>query len=157
MAAPAEGQLVAVIADEVCRRLARLATLLGVPRAYPEARLQDTITGFLLAGVGNVDVRRKTNFLIVDSSRQCCYLRLAAHSALFAQPRASLSSETTTRQIESTFKEFTSRDDIAIVLISQNVANMIRNVVDQHHKVGRACTGSGKARVLLVLRWTACI
>ena len=30
--------------------------------------MQDTITGFLLAGVGNVDLRRKTNYLIVDSS-----------------------------------------------------------------------------------------
>lgn len=30
--------------------------------------LQDTITGFLLAGVGNVDLRRKTNYLVVDSS-----------------------------------------------------------------------------------------
>jgi hypothetical protein len=30
--------------------------------------LQDTITGFLLAGVGNVDLRRKSNFLIVDQS-----------------------------------------------------------------------------------------
>lgn len=29
---------------------------------------QDTITGFLLAGVGNVDLRRKSNFLIVDQS-----------------------------------------------------------------------------------------
>lgn len=31
---------------------------------------QDTITGFLLAGVGNIDLRRKSNFLIVDQS-QC--------------------------------------------------------------------------------------
>ena len=30
--------------------------------------MQDTITGFLLAGVGNVDMRKKKNFLIVDSS-----------------------------------------------------------------------------------------
>jgi V-type H+-transporting ATPase subunit F len=29
---------------------------------------EDSVTGFLLAGVGNVDVRRKSNFLIVDSS-----------------------------------------------------------------------------------------
>ena len=29
---------------------------------------EDTVTGFLLAGVGNVDVRRKSNFLIVDNS-----------------------------------------------------------------------------------------
>lgn len=32
--------------------------------------IQDTITGFLLAGVGNVDLRRKTNYLVVDSSEQ---------------------------------------------------------------------------------------
>lgn len=43
--------------------------------------------------------------------------------------------ETTTRQIEAAFKEFTSREDIAILLISQNVANMIRTAVDQHQKV----------------------
>ncbi|KAL5984419.1 hypothetical protein ACLOJK_018524 [Asimina triloba] len=29
--------------------------------------MTDTITGFLLAGVGNVDLRMKTNYLIVDS------------------------------------------------------------------------------------------
>lgn len=55
---------------------------------------EDTVTGFLLAGVGNVDVRRKTNYLIVDN-------------------------KTTIKQIEDAFKEFTAREDIAIVLISQ--------------------------------------
>ncbi len=28
---------------------------------------EDTVTGFLLAGVGNVDTKRKSNFLVVDS------------------------------------------------------------------------------------------
>ncbi|KAG8389277.1 hypothetical protein BUALT_Bualt02G0212200 [Buddleja alternifolia] len=70
---------------------------------------EDTITGFLLAGVGNVDLRRNTNYLIVDS-------------------------KTTVKQIEEAFKEFTTREDIAIVLISQYVANMIRFVVDSYNK-----------------------
>ncbi|TXG72361.1 hypothetical protein EZV62_000940 [Acer yangbiense] len=70
---------------------------------------EDTITGFLLAGVGNVDLRRKTNYLIVDS-------------------------KTTVKQIEDAFKEFTTKDDIGIVLISQYVANMIRFVVDSYNK-----------------------
>ncbi|CAL5213902.1 unnamed protein product [Lathyrus oleraceus] len=70
---------------------------------------EDTIVGFLLAGVGNVDIRRKTNYLIVDS-------------------------KTTVKQIEDAFKEFTSREDIAIVLISQFVANMIRFLVDSYNK-----------------------
>nr|GMD12159.1 V-type proton ATPase subunit F [Ipomoea batatas]GMD15496.1 V-type proton ATPase subunit F [Ipomoea batatas] len=69
---------------------------------------EDTITGFLMAGVGNVDLRRKTNYLIVDS-------------------------KTTVKQIEDAFKEFTSREDIAIVLISQYVANMIRFLVDGYN------------------------
>ncbi|XP_042488879.1 V-type proton ATPase subunit F [Macadamia integrifolia] len=70
---------------------------------------EDTITGFLLAGVGNVDIRRKTNYLIVDS-------------------------KTTVKAIEDAFKEFTSKEDIAIVLISQYVANMIRFHVDSYSK-----------------------
>ncbi|MED6110875.1 hypothetical protein PIB30_047022 [Stylosanthes scabra] len=70
---------------------------------------EDTVVGFLLAGVGNVDIRRKTNYLIVDS-------------------------KTTVKQIEDAFKEFTTREDIAIVLISQYVANMIRFLVDSYNK-----------------------
>lgn len=31
---------------------------------------QDTVTGFLLAGVGNMDLRRKGNFLVVNESAQ---------------------------------------------------------------------------------------
>uniref|UniRef100_M1AJZ4 Vacuolar ATP synthase subunit F n=1 Tax=Solanum tuberosum TaxID=4113 RepID=M1AJZ4_SOLTU len=43
-------------------------------------------------------------------------------------------SETTVKQIEDAFKEFTTREDIAIVLISQYVANMIRFLVDSYNK-----------------------
>ncbi|KAE8696944.1 V-type proton ATPase subunit F [Hibiscus syriacus] len=70
---------------------------------------EDTVVGFLLAGVGNVDLRRKTNYLIVDS-------------------------KTTVKQIEEAFKEFTTRTDIAVVLISQYVANMVRFLVDSYNK-----------------------
>lgn len=80
-----EGALVAVIADE------------------------DTITGFLLAGVGDIDIRKKSNFLVVDS-------------------------KTTVRDVEAAFKDYTSREDIAIVLISQPIANMIRHVVSTYNK-----------------------
>lgn len=70
---------------------------------------EDTVTGLLMAGVGNVDLRRKTNYLIVDS-------------------------KTTIKQVEEAFKEFTAREDIAIVLISQYIANMIRFLVDSYNK-----------------------
>ena len=68
---------------------------------------EDTVTGFLLAGVGNVDVRRNTNFLVVDG-------------------------KTTKKAIEDAFKDFTTREDIAVVLINQTVADQIRYLVDEH-------------------------
>ena len=92
---------------------------------------QDTITGFLLAGVGNVDLRRKSNFLIVDQSAsaqaaltcRALLLRqvLLAPQRADAQPPARPATETTARAIEDAFKDFTSRDDIAVVLINQYV------------------------------------
>ena len=66
---------------------------------------EDTVTGFLLAGVGNVDVRRNTNFLVVDG-------------------------KTTKKAIEDAFKDLTTREDIAVVLINQTVADQIRYLVD---------------------------
>jgi V-type H+-transporting ATPase subunit F len=93
---------------------------------------QDTITGFLLAGCGNIDLRKKTNFLAVDSSKY----RIAGGGGKIDVDRAfSTPTETSVKQIETAFKEFTSRDDVAIVLISQTVANMIRMTVDGHVKV----------------------
>jgi V-type H+-transporting ATPase subunit F len=87
----------------------------GAPPNQPEGSLlavigdEDTVTGFLLAGVGNVDLRKKTNYLVVNE-------------------------KTTVKAIEETFREFTSREDIAIVLINQYIASMIRHVVDNFKK-----------------------
>ncbi|KAH7543243.1 hypothetical protein FEM48_Zijuj02G0163900 [Ziziphus jujuba var. spinosa] len=85
---------------------------------------EDTVTGFLLAGVGNVDLRRKTNYLIVDSSM----FYDPFHDEIFELL------ETTVKAIEDAFKEFTAKEDIAIILISQYVANMIRFLVDSYNK-----------------------
>ncbi|KAI9144628.1 ATPase, V1 complex, subunit F [Paraphysoderma sedebokerense] len=68
---------------------------------------EDTVTGLLLAGVGHIDVRQKRNFLIVDN-------------------------KTTLATIEDTFKEFTRRKDIAIILINQHIAEDIRPLIDEH-------------------------
>ena len=78
-----EGKLVAVIGDE------------------------DTVTGMLLAGVGNIDARKASNFVIVDS-------------------------KTSPGQIEEAFTRFTSRSDIAILLINQYIATMIRPLLDAY-------------------------
>ena len=59
----------------------------------------------LLAGIGNVDARKSSNFTVVDS-------------------------KTTPGMIEEAFLRYTKRSDIAILLINQHIASMIRDVVD---------------------------
>jgi len=70
---------------------------------------EDTITGLLLAGVGNVDSNRKSNFLVVDSN-------------------------TSVHAIEQAFHDMASRRDIAVILITQNVAEEIRHILDAYDK-----------------------
>jgi len=70
---------------------------------------EDTVTGFLLAGVGQRGARG-SNFMVVDS-------------------------KTSVSDIENKFTELTERDDVAIVLINQHVANEIRHLVKQYKKL----------------------
>ena len=81
--ASSRGRLIAVIGDE------------------------DTCTGFLLGGIGELDKNRRPNFLAVDK-------------------------DTPLSDIENAFTSFLARDDIAIILIVQNVAEMIRHLIDSH-------------------------
>merc|ERR1719487_541339 len=71
---------------------------------------EDTVTGFLLAGIGDMDQTRQPNFLIVDNKVE-------------------------TQQIEETFKKFVSRKDIAIVLINQHVADQIRLILNAYDQI----------------------
>ncbi|BFZ22270.1 hypothetical protein BsWGS_25309 [Bradybaena similaris] len=68
---------------------------------------EDTCIGFLLGGVGEVNKSRAANYMVVDKN-------------------------TSIGEIEETFRGFVKRNDIAIILINQNVAEMIRHVIDSH-------------------------
>ncbi|RKP07330.1 ATPase, V1 complex, subunit F [Thamnocephalis sphaerospora] len=69
---------------------------------------EDTVTGLLLAGIGNVDTQQRSNFLIVDSKTQAS-------------------------AVEAAFNDFTGRKDIAILLINQHVADMVRPLIDAYN------------------------
>ncbi|KAF4623507.1 hypothetical protein D9613_001667 [Agrocybe pediades] len=69
---------------------------------------EDSITGLLLAGIGQVNEQQK-NFLVVDS-------------------------KTSIATIEGAFQEFTERKDIAILLINQHIAEKIRPTVDKYQQ-----------------------
>ncbi|KAI8920198.1 ATPase, V1 complex, subunit F [Powellomyces hirtus] len=68
---------------------------------------EDSVTGLLLAGIGHMDSKQKPNFLVVDS-------------------------KTPLPKIEETFQEFTNRKDIAIILVTQQVGDEIRHLLDDY-------------------------
>ena len=61
---------------------------------------EDTCVGFLLGGVGELNKNRQPNFMVVDKA-------------------------TPLQEIEDTLKLFIRRDDISIILINQNIAEMV--------------------------------
>lgn len=70
---------------------------------------EDSVTGLLLAGVGQVSAEpgKESNFLTVQPGK------------------------TSVEEVEEAFEKFTSsRDDIAILLINQHIADLIRHRVD---------------------------
>ncbi|KAI9098208.1 ATPase, V1 complex, subunit F [Phlyctochytrium arcticum] len=68
---------------------------------------EDSVTGLMLAGIGHIDSKQKPNFLVVDS-------------------------KTPLAKIEEHFEEFTNRKDIAIILITQQVADELRHILDDY-------------------------
>lgn len=77
-----------------------------LPR-IPTSFAQDTVTGFLLAGVGH-RTAQGSNFLVVKQDTQLS-------------------------TIEETFQNLTARDDIGIILINQHIANDIRHVLKDYN------------------------
>ena len=71
-------------------------------------KLQDTVSGFLLAGVGH-RTADSTNFLIVKQ-------------------------DTKLSQVEQAFRNFSQRDDVGIILINQHIANDIRHVLKDYNQ-----------------------
>lgn len=70
---------------------------------------EETVTGFLLAGVGERTENSK-NFYIVGSN-------------------------TDAMEVEDIFRSLIARKDIGIILISQHIANMIRDALDQYEEI----------------------
>ena len=70
--------------------------------------VQDTVTGFLLAGVGH-RTASGSNFLIVKH-------------------------DTKLQLVEEAFQDFSTRDDVGIILINQHVANNIRHVLKNYNE-----------------------
>ena len=80
----ASGYLIGVIGDEVglnpdiflCLELAKALTHFYTRICFAASGLQDTATGFLLAGVGQNEPNKSSNYFVVDPSKNL----LSCHS-----------------------------------------------------------------------------
>ncbi len=70
---------------------------------------EETVTGFLLAGIGQ-RTEQSRNFFVVSSS-------------------------TEKFEIEEMFRSLISRREVGIILISQHIAEMIRETLDQYEEI----------------------
>ena len=57
-----------------------------------------------------------------------------AHRRSAAPPRPPPRAETTQQQLEEAFRDFTTREDVAVLLINQVFAGMIRHLLDAYTK-----------------------
>ena len=74
-----------------------------------------------------------------DKARLCL---CRGQDFLAADPAAAqpvfLCAETTVRRVEDAFKDYTQREDIAILLINQHVANLIRHLINNYTRARSA-------------------
>ncbi|KAF0682355.1 Aste57867_25493 [Aphanomyces stellatus] len=84
---------------------------------------EDTVTGFILAGVGH-RTAEGTNFLVVKQST----------SPMNSFDVSSERLDTPISVIEDAFKKLSSRDDIAIILLNQHIAEEIRHLLNAYEK-----------------------
>lgn len=68
------------------------------------------MTGLLLTGMGERNVKGQSNFLVVDK-------------------------DTTDQMIEDLLRELLDREDIGIVLITQTAAERVRNIIIEHEAI----------------------
>ncbi|TDH72994.1 hypothetical protein CCR75_006173 [Bremia lactucae] len=80
---------------------------------------EDTVTGFILAGIGH-RTADGTNFLVVKPILKTCHRNGAIATPISV--------------IEASFRLLSSRDDIAIILINQHVAEEIRHLLNTYEK-----------------------
>uniref|UniRef100_F7A4J6 V-type proton ATPase subunit F n=2 Tax=Ornithorhynchus anatinus TaxID=9258 RepID=F7A4J6_ORNAN len=85
----------------------RLQSMAGRGKLIAVIGDEDTVTGFLLGGIGELNKNRHPNFLVVEK-------------------------DTSINEIEDTFRQFLNRDDIGIILINQYIAEMVRHALDAH-------------------------
>ncbi|NXC97223.1 VATF ATPase, partial [Certhia familiaris] len=98
---------------------------------------EDTVTGFLLGGIGELDKHRRPNFLVVEKETSLAEIEETFRCGLQGVPR-SVSHPAGAHSVPLTVprlparRGFLAREDVGMILISQALAEQIRPAVAAH-------------------------
>nr|KAF6337802.1 ATPase H+ transporting V1 subunit F [Pipistrellus kuhlii] len=102
---------------------------------------EDTVTGFLLGGIGELNKNRHPNFLVVEKDTTVNEIEdtfRALGNLLSGEVEASSDhlDPQFLNEIDSgeDGEQFLNRDDIGIILINQYIAEMVRHALDAHQR-----------------------
>ncbi|SBS91996.1 V-type proton ATPase subunit F, putative [Plasmodium ovale curtisi] len=123
---------------------------------------EDSVVGFLLAGIGFRDGLGKKNFFIVNSSKEKyntlnkkkedeTYVHCRTVGLLHPDKNYTRG-QTNKAEIEEVFKEYTSKSDCGVILMNQQVIEKTRHVRQRHQKFkGSRCSIADEIRYLVDL------
>ncbi|NXV59577.1 VATF ATPase, partial [Molothrus ater] len=90
---------------------------------------EDTVTGFLLGGIGELDKHRRPNFLVVEKETSLAEIEETFRCRL-GRPRRALRAPHSS--LFPLGRGFLAREDVGMILISQALAEQIRPAVAAH-------------------------
>uniref|UniRef100_A0A2R8MRP9 V-type proton ATPase subunit F n=1 Tax=Callithrix jacchus TaxID=9483 RepID=A0A2R8MRP9_CALJA len=95
---------------------------------------EDTVTGFLLGGIGELNKNRHPNFLVVEKDTTINEIEDTFRSlgSLLGSVVEAKPNEHDPPLDETDSRQFLHRDDIGIILINQYIAEMVRHALDAH-------------------------
>ncbi|NWI42923.1 VATF ATPase, partial [Picathartes gymnocephalus] len=91
---------------------------------------EDTVTGFLLGGIGELDKHRRPNFLVVEKETSLAEIEETFRGSRGAGPWRVLCA--LTLSLFPVRRGFLAREDVGMILISQALAEQIRPAVAAH-------------------------
>ncbi|NWT75232.1 VATF ATPase, partial [Prunella himalayana] len=93
---------------------------------------EDTVTGFLLGGIGELDKHRRPNFLVVEKETSLAEIEETFRSVSHLAGAHAVGALCPSLSLFPVGRGFLAREDVGMILISQALAEQIRPAVAAH-------------------------
>ncbi|XP_006861179.1 PREDICTED: V-type proton ATPase subunit F isoform X1 [Chrysochloris asiatica] len=99
---------------------------------------EDTVTGFLLGGIGELNKNRHPNFLVVEKDTTINEIEDTFRYVTGSLPSRAVEGNADRHGPQLLecidYRQFLNRDDVGIILINQYIAEMVRHALDAHQR-----------------------